>query len=79
MNVIDPIKTARDMLDAQGFPAKNFRTDEEIEEIVAQKQKIEDAQRSLAEGVEIAKAASKLTRTIEPGSPLEAVMGGAKE
>jgi hypothetical protein len=71
---INPIKTTQDMLDAYGFPQKDFNTEDEISEILTRKQQQEDAQRAVQEGVEIAKAGSRLTKKPEEGSPIDALM-----
>lgn len=69
--VINPIKTLRDLLDSQGFPQKDFRTDDEIKDIMELKQQQQDAQTKLQQGLEIAKGASRLTKEVQPGSPLD--------
>lgn len=76
---INPIKTTQDMLDAYGFPQKDFNTQDQIDEILLRKQQMEDAQRNVEEGVEIAKAASRFNKTPEKGSPLDAMMNPNQE
>jgi len=74
-HVVDPIKTVRDILDSQGFPAKNFRTDEEIDEILAEEDKAKQAA-EMAEGFpKVAKGISALTKGAQPASPMEALTG----
>jgi len=76
--VIKPIPVAREYLMNIGFPVRHFNTDEEIDAIRQAEEAQLEAEQDVAEGVEIAKAASKLTRTVEPNSPLEAIMGGGE-
>jgi hypothetical protein len=73
---IDPIGSMQDLLVAQGFPMKRLRSKEEITEILSQKHEMEDQQQTLEQGVEVAKAASRLTKPIEKGSPLSKIIGG---
>lgn len=76
---VDPMKTARDLLDSQGFPQKNFRTDEEIKQILEVKHQQEDEQRKFAQAIEIAKQVPKVGKAVEPNSPLSALTGGGME
>jgi hypothetical protein len=69
--VIDPIKTLRDLLDSQGFPQKDFRTDDEINKILELKHQQQDQEKALAQAAEIAKGASRLTKEVQPGSPID--------
>ena len=74
-HVIDPMKTTRDLLDSQGFPAKDFRTDEEIDEILDEENKQQHANDFAENAPKVAKGVSALTKGAQPGSPLEALTG----
>jgi len=69
--VIDHMGALRDLLDAQGFPVNRFRSEEEIKQILALKQREEEAQRTLQEGIEVAKVLPKGSKKAEAGSPLD--------
>ena len=77
-DVIDPISYTREYLNDTGVPVRHLRSDDKIAEIRAERQAAIEAQQDVAEGIEMAKAASKLTRTVEPNSPLDMIMGGTE-
>jgi hypothetical protein len=78
-HVIDPIKTMRDLLDSQGFPAKDYRTDDEIDEILAQEAQQRQAE-EMVEGLpKVAKGISALTKGAQPASPMEMITGQSSE
>lgn len=73
--VINVRKTVRDLLDSQGFPQKDFNTDDEIDKILELKHQQQDQDRALAQAAEIAKGASKLTKEVQPNSPIDLIAG----
>jgi hypothetical protein len=77
-DLLDPISYGRDYLNSTGVPMRHLRSDDKIDEIRRERQAQLEAQQDVAEGIEIAKAAGKLTKTVEPNSPLDAIMGGAE-
>jgi len=77
-DVIDPISYAREYLNDTGVPMRHLRSDDKIDEIRQERQAQLEAQQNVAEGIEIAKAAGKLTKTVEPDSPLDMMMGGTE-
>ena len=77
-DIIDPVDIERDYLTSIGFPVRYIRTDDKIEEIRQVRQAQLEGQQDVAEGIEIAKTAGKLTKAVEPNSPLDMIVGGAE-
>jgi hypothetical protein len=72
--VIDPIKTAKTLVEAAGMPQDHIRTDEEIQSLIDQKRQQEAAQAQAELAQTMASAAGNARRTIEPNSAAEKVL-----
>jgi len=73
-HVIDPIKTARRLAEANGLPQDCQRDDEEIAELIAAEQQAAQAQAMAEMAPEAAAAVKQMNERVAPGSPLEALM-----
>ena len=76
---IDDGETAKDLVEAVGFPAKNMRTDEQVAKIRKIRQKEIDEAKKIDAAPKLAKAAAAMGRASEKGSPLGIMMGQGGE
>jgi hypothetical protein len=74
-DVFDPGETAKELMEASGFPVKLFRSKDDIKKIRDAKTKRALLSQAVAEGTEIAKALPGAGKAVEEGSPLEALTG----
>ena len=65
--------------DLSGYPNKLVRTPEQVEEIRTRRAQVQQAQQAALAALEAAKAVPGLGKGAEPGSPLQALMGGEGE
>jgi len=78
-HVADPIMTLRDLLDSQGFPAKDMRTDDEIDKILEEQNKEREAAQ-IVEGLpQVTKGVAALTKGAQKASPMAAIMGESQD
>jgi hypothetical protein len=71
------MEMAEDVAVSQGMPQKHIRSDEETEELVAQRRQQEQAMQMAAIAESAGKAAQGLSKAPEEGSPEEALLAGA--
>lgn len=80
IDVINPDVTARELLESRGFPAKAFRSDEEIKTIREMRQQQAMDAQATAEAAQIAKSLPGAGKAIEPNSALDLMgVGSAVE
>ena len=75
LDIPDPVELGKEILDSYGFPAKCMRTEDEIEEIRAQRAEKQAIAEQIQAGTEIAKALPGAGKAIEPNSPLGMIAG----
>ena len=69
--VVNPLKTARMLLEASGFPSKGLRDEEETKLALEAAAKQQQQEEAITQGVEIAKAVPAAGKAPEEGSPLK--------
>lgn len=79
LDVVDADETARELLEARGFPSKTLRSEEEIAQIRGQRAKQQQAASAMAGASQMAKALPAAGKAAEPGSPLDALMNAASQ
>ena len=67
-HILDPIKVAREIMDANGMPQSTLRTDDEVAVLVDADRQQAAAQQQAELAKTVATAANQGRRTIEPGS-----------
>lgn len=75
-DIIDPDKTAKDLLESYGFPARDLRDDQVVEQIRKMRQAAQDQAQAAATAIEGAKALPAAGKAIEEGSPLALLTEG---
>jgi hypothetical protein len=77
LDVINPDITARELLESRGFPAKAFRSDEEVKKIRRIREERVVADKTVGQIAGLAKVLPAAGKPIETGSPLDTLIGGA--
>jgi hypothetical protein len=72
---IREMEMAEEILEATAFPQHLIRSDEEVEEMIQAEQEAAAAQQATEQVGAIADAVPKLSKTVEPNSPIEALVG----
>jgi len=75
--VIDPIKVAKELVEAAGMPQSCMRSDEEIAALLDAQRKQQAAQQQAQMASTMADAANKSRRTIEPNSAADMALQAA--
>lgn len=73
--VIDPVKTYKDLLETQGFPIKDFRSDDEIAAIMQQMKERSEAEKMIEAIPNVSKGIKAISGEVKPSSPLAAMSG----
>ena len=73
-HIIDPIKTGKDLLESYGFPAKDFRPQEEIDSALEQEGQAAMLTQQGPEIAKLLKAIPGLGKTVDEKSPLAGLL-----
>jgi hypothetical protein len=73
--VIDPVKTAKDLLETQGFPVKDFRSDDEIKAIMEEMKQRQELEKTIEAIPSVSKGIKAVSGEVKPTSPLAAMTG----
>lgn len=76
-HLVDPIILTRRVLEANNFPQEAMRTDEQIQEIIDAERQQQASLQQAQVADQVAGAANKASKAIEPGSPADLAMAGA--
>lgn len=76
---VDPDMLVDVVFDACNFPAKVIRNDEAVKQIRKIRQQERELEKTIQGVGEIAKAAQRTTKTVEPGSMMDMMTGGEKQ
>lgn len=76
VDVIDTDAAVRESLDASGFPVSCYRDPKMVEMIRQQRNQSQQQQEQAELALTTAKAAAAASKTVQPQSPLKALMGG---
>lgn len=79
LDVIDGDMTVREILKANKYPAKAIRSEEQIKALRQMREQAAAQEKGMAAMSEMAGMVPNVSKAVEPGSPLETLMGGAQK